>query len=98
MSRVIEWLSFSDVVTGHVENYTVKQFGDLPDDSLSTYTVEDCLRAISKYVTRNMRENRRGHKEAMRDMVKIAHYAAAAFWKMAKHSAAPEIKDIEEGR
>ena len=41
MSRVIEWLSFSDVVTGHVENYTVKQFGDLPDDSLSTYTVEE---------------------------------------------------------
>lgn len=103
MNRHLEWVDFHNIVTSHILNYTIPQYGDMPGDNLSTWEVEDCLKAIDKYTKRNLNENRRGRKEAMRDMVKIAHFAAVAFWKMFA-SARDERKvqdlliDIAEGR
>lgn len=103
MNRITEWLAFSSITQKHIGSYTIPQYGDAPDDNLQTWTIEDCLRAIDKYVKRNMRVNARGRKEALRDMVKIAHYAAVIFWKMYhiyKDTEMSEIytKEIEEGR
>lgn len=99
MNRLHEWMEFYAIVSNHVKNYTIPQYGDAPNDNLQTWSVEDCLRAIDKYVRRNQRVNARGRKEAMRDMVKIAHFACVAFWKMfATIQEEPYITDIEEGR
>jgi hypothetical protein len=102
MNRMKEWMDFSGITLQHIRNYTIPQFGDVPNDNLSTWSIEDCLKAINRYVTRNLNENRRGQREAMRDMVKIAHYACVIFWKMyskQKFDEAEEhAKAIEEGR
>lgn len=102
MNRVQEWMDFSNITTQHIRNYTIPQYGDAPSDNLSTWTEHDCLRAIDKYVSRNLKENRRGRREMMRDMVKIAHFACVIFWKLyskQEFSEAEEnAKSIEEGR
>lgn len=80
-NRGTEWEVFSFEVFSHIENYTVPQYGDKPDDQLHTdWTVDDCLTAIKKYANRSGK-NSRGPEEDLRDMMKIAHYACVAWCK-----------------
>lgn len=76
--RLDEWKNFSNIVGQHIENYTVAQYGDFPDDQVTNWTVEQCFDSISRYVNRR-NSNRRGELESMRDMVKIAHFVCMAF-------------------
>lgn len=80
MSRECEWLDFSTIVREHVVYYTIPQYGDKPKDMISTWSVDDCLMAISRYVTRS-KVSKRGELESLRDLVKIAHYACITFSK-----------------
>jgi len=75
-----DWQEFSAVVLDHVENYTVKQYGDKGNDLASDYTPEECIRQVMKYVKRF--ENNARPQERGRDMLKIAHYAQMAWSKM----------------
>ena len=81
-NRLIEWQGFAVKVGDHIENYTVPQWGDAPDDQLATdWKVNDCILAIKKYANR-AGKNSRGVEEDIRDMLKIAHYACVAYSKM----------------
>lgn len=81
--RAINWTKFSSKIFNHIEEYTVPQYGDSPNDQLEGWTPEQCLEAIQRYVNRNKNNtNARGPQEALRDMLKIAHYASVAYEKM----------------
>ena len=48
------WNEFADAVEAHIRDYTIPQYGDWPDDQMSTFTDEDITTSIQRY------ENRRG--------------------------------------
>ena len=86
-NRIREWRTFAELVQDHLSNYAIPQYGDMPDDELSVWTSRDCIRQLSKYVQR-YGNNARGPEEALRDLLKIAHYSCVAYAKL--------LEDIEE--
>lgn len=80
--RGIEWLAFAIEVLRHIENYTVPQYGDAPDDQIHSWTDAQCVAQIGKYAARFGR-NARYNQEKL-DLLKIAHYACLAFNKLEK--------------
>lgn len=80
-NRLAEWDFFSFEVYSHIRNYTIPQYGDIPTDGLSSWTAEDCVRQIGKYVAR-FSNNSRGEKERELDMIKVAHYACVVYMKL----------------
>ena len=76
-SRAAEWEVFSVTVLNHVQNYTVPQYGDYPDDQVTGWTVEDCIKNIAKYANRFGKQQRKGQERL--DLMKIAHYACLAY-------------------
>lgn len=79
--REWDWTGFATYVTQHIRNYTVPQYGDVPNDQIESWSAEECVRAIGKRVAR-FGSNARGRIETLRDLVKIAHEAQLAFDKM----------------
>ena len=79
--RAIEFMIFSQIVTEHINNYTVPQYGDAPDDQVAKWTPEQCMDSIKRYVNR-FKTGRRGRLEGLRDMLKIAHFACLIFDKL----------------
>jgi len=75
--RENEWMDFAVDVADHIEKYTVPQYGDMPDDQASGFSVEDIKTNMSRYINR-MGRNARGDAEALRDCYKLAHYACMA--------------------
>jgi hypothetical protein len=85
-NRAAEWFIFSELVARHIEEYTVPQYGDKPNDQLHTdFSIDDCMQSIKRYANRTGR-NSRGAKEEKRDPLKIAHYACVAYFKMIEKS------------
>lgn len=80
-TRGNDFLKFSLTVADHIDNYTVPQYGDSPNDEVAQWTPEQCVYAIAKYCKR-FESNRRGRLEQLRDMVKIAHFAQLVFDKL----------------
>ena len=76
-----EWDEFSVVVMDHVENYCVPQYGDMPEDQMTTASLEDIKHNLGRYVNR-MGKGLRGPEEELRDMRKVAHYACLAYNKI----------------
>lgn len=76
-----EWEIFSKTVWNHIEDYTVPQYGDWPDDAAENYTPRDCIKQIEKYASR-FGKNQRGEEEQKRDILKIAHYACIIWGKL----------------
>ena len=72
-NRARMWSIFSTEVGSHIEHYTVKQYGDFPDDQATEWTEEDLKKQMQKYLNR-MDTNERGDMERNRDLFKIAHY------------------------
>jgi len=68
------WQEFQALVAGHIEHYTVPQYGDWPDDQLSDFTARDIVVNMQRYLNR-VDSNARGPAEAARDCLKLAHYA-----------------------
>ena len=79
-NRLLLWDCFADEVGRHVEEYTVPQYGDFPDDQATKFTEEDLKTSIKRYVNR-IDSNARGEIEATRDLLKIAHYASMLWCK-----------------
>ena len=77
-NRRLEWDEFARIVGRHVEEYTVPQYGDAPDDPLSSYSEDDIVLQIKRYVNR-LGTNARGPAEARRDLLKLAHYAGVLY-------------------
>ncbi|NPB00315.1 MAG: hypothetical protein GXO10_02975 [Crenarchaeota archaeon] len=78
--RLNMWKKFSDKVSDHIENYTVKQYGDYPDQ-LAKYSIEDILLQINRYLNR-VTTNSRGEKESIRDCYKMAHYVSELWYRL----------------
>lgn len=76
-----QWLHFASKVLSHIEKYTVPQYGDLPDDQASEFTIKEMQMNIKRYLNR-MTSNARGSEEARRDMLKVAHYACLTLAKL----------------
>ena len=75
--RGVEWTGFAHTVADHIENYCVPQYGDFPDDQMTTASIEDIKHDMQRYINR-MGRNSRGTEESIRDMLKLAHYACIA--------------------
>jgi len=93
--RKDQFMDFADIVTGHIEHYTVPQYGDAPDDQVEEWTPAQCMDSVKRYVNR-INSNQRGHVETLRDMLKIAHFACLAFDKL--EPTEEEIDEITGGR
>ena len=48
-AKALDWLSFSDSVFYHIENYVIPQYGDKGEDQVSSLDASDCIKAIQKY-------------------------------------------------
>jgi hypothetical protein len=75
--REKQWLKFSDRVVRHLREYTVPQYGDVGDDEITNYSVEDCVKQVEKYAKRYGSQSREGQQEL--DFIKIAHYVQCAW-------------------
>jgi len=92
--RRAEFIGFSGVVQGHIENYAVPQYGDAPNDQVEAWTAAQCMDSVKRYSNR-FESNARGRLETLRDIVKIAHYACLIFGKL--DPTADEINKIVDG-
>ena len=72
--RAYDWREFALKVEGHIEDYTVPQYGDKGVDQCTDYDERDFKKQINKYANR-LDSNMRGTVEAKRDLLKICHYA-----------------------
>jgi len=93
-NRKTEFEVFAEIVRQHIENYTVPQYGDAPNDQVQEWTPTECMSSVKRYANR-IDSNVRGRQETLRDMLKIAHYACLAFGKL--KPTAVEIKRLIEG-
>jgi len=76
--RLNRWRAFNEAVEMHVENYTVPQYGDWPDDQLNEFDDHDIVMNMKRYTNR-LESNARGREEMIRDYLKIAHYVSELF-------------------
>lgn len=78
--RTKDWNEFAAKVADHIENYTVPQYGDAPNDNVESWSSQDCIAQIQKYAARFGANQRAGQEEL--DLMKIAHYAQLAMGKL----------------
>ncbi|MCK5614334.1 hypothetical protein KAR91_71370 [Candidatus Pacearchaeota archaeon] len=74
--RGFNFLMFAFEVLDHIEEYTIPQYGDEGEDRVSDWTVEDCLKAVKKYIARYGRNTRKGQQ--MLDFKKMLHFVQLA--------------------
>jgi len=79
-SSVNSFTEFRQKVADHIEQYTVPQYGDKGKDYATGYTPSYCASQILKYRHRFGTNAREGQQEI--DLMKIAHFACLAFFKM----------------
>lgn len=78
--RTKDWNEFATKVADHIENYTVPQYGDAPNDNVEAWSAQDCIAQVQKYAARFGNNQRTGQEEL--DLMKIAHYAQLAHDKL----------------
>ena len=93
--REQQWRDFSDVVSKHLREYTVPQYGDVGEDEVTNYTVKDCVNNISRYIKRYGSQRRENQQEL--DFIKIAHYSCLSYTKEKHKNKPKEIDNIEHG-
>ena len=83
MDRLGDWKKFSSQMETHIREYAIPQYQseNRNEDQVNASTLEECVTAIKKYISR-FGKNIRGNEEALRDMLKIAHYAQFAYDKL----------------
>ncbi len=74
--RASDWVGFAGKVAGHIDGYTVPQYGDKGDDQASEYTTEMLVQQAKKYLSRFGRASRPGEEKL--DLIKAAHYIQMA--------------------
>ena len=79
-SKKKEWEEFSKLVSNHITNYVIPQYGDYPDKMIEYWDVYNIESQLIRYCARIGRSSR-GEVEALRDCLKIAHYACYLYLK-----------------
>jgi len=92
LDRVGDWEKFAAKVRVHIEEYTIPQYQDDDDasDQVNAWNSQECVTAIKRYINR-YGSMRRGAVEALRDMLKIAHYAQFAYDKLRVELGAEDV-------
>lgn len=90
--RLGEWKEFSGQMARHIELYTIPQYqdDDAGRDQVGSWTATECINSIQRYVNR-FGKNARGNREALRDMLKVAHYAQFAYDKLREELGEPNV-------
>lgn len=83
-NRAKQWQRFSDIVLQHIEEYTVPQYGDEPDDQIEDWSAKECVRAIGKRCARHGSNSRDGQE--LLDIKKMAHESCLAYFKLEKEN------------
>jgi len=73
-TKIEEWIGFSEAVETHIKEYVIPQYGDYPDEMIKEFDLRDIQKQLGRYVKR-IGSGSRGIEEAIRDSLKIAHYA-----------------------
>ena len=68
-----QWIEFATQVLKHIDLYTVKQYGDGPNDAVAKFTPAQVISSIERYCARFGKNSREGQDKL--DVMKIAHYA-----------------------
>ncbi|HLP80935.1 MAG TPA: hypothetical protein VK141_02940 [Nitrosomonas sp.] len=76
-NRGQDWVVFSNIALNHIENYTIKQYGDKGVDLATEMSADDCIRQVKKYLARRGKNQREGQDQL--DLIKAAHYIQMAF-------------------
>ena len=74
------WTEFAEDVVNHIEQYTVPQYGDEPDDNVEEWDSYDCMKQVEKYLKRLKTSQRPGERRL--DLMKMAHYIQLAHQKL----------------
>lgn len=70
---------FCDKVRRHIVDYTIKQYGDSPNDQIQGWSIETCEAQVQKYLNRRGKNVREGQEEL--DLFKAAHFNQIAWMK-----------------
>lgn len=91
IDRIADWVKFEWQMRRHINEYAKVQY-DNPggNDQVEGWTAGQCVEAIQRYINR-FGKNARGNTEALRDMLKIAHYAQLAYDKLKRDLNQPNI-------
>lgn len=74
MGKIEQYTQFMHFVLEHIDNYVVPQYGDFPDKTVAKFTTEKIQGKLEAYVDR-VGKSSRGPEDALRDCLKIAHFA-----------------------
>jgi hypothetical protein len=97
-NRLEMWREFSEHMEEHIETYTVPQYGDYPEDQMTSFSTHDIVQNMKRYLNRSD-SNQRGYKEGLLDCMKLAHYSCEMYRKkrMGFSSAKKEeVEDLQE--
>ena len=99
LDRLGDWERFHRQVMRHIVSYTIPQYEDedAQNDQAGAWSAAQCVESIRRYVNR-FGKGQRGNKEALRDMLKIAHYACIAYFKLRAELNEPDLHSRSETR
>ena len=81
LGRIGDWIRFSKQQVKHLEQYVIPQYQMRNGTGIES--AEACVRTIKKYANR-FGKGQRDNKEALRDMLKIAHIGQVAYDRLKK--------------
>ena len=94
--RINDWKMFSEQMEQHITQYATPQYfnADTQTDQVGAWDSSTCIENMRRYINR-AGKNLRGPKEALRDMLKIAHYAQFAYDKLKDELGEGDVYDSE---
>lgn len=87
-NRGNDWNKFAWDVFLHIEQYTVPQYGDSPNDQATNWSIPVIEEQLKKYTNRFGKNARPG--EELRDLLKIAHYSQILYDKRVQEKRAKD--------
>jgi len=89
-----QFIDFAQLVIKHIDKYVIPQYGDFPDKTIEKFTPEKIQGKLEAYVDR-IGKSSRGPEDALRDCLKIAHFACYLYT-LLKYEDAQTVKLIKE--
>lgn len=74
LTKTEQFTQFTHFVLEHIDEYVASQYGDFPDKTIAKFTPEKIQGKLEAYVDR-IGKSARGPEDALRDCIKIAHFA-----------------------
>jgi len=79
MTKTTQWFYFAGEVLHFIKEYVIPQYGDFPDKTAAKWTPEKIQGKLEAYVDR-IGKSSRGPEDALRDCLKIAHFACYLYF------------------